>query len=43
MANKPTDGPDFKDWDWQQYQEWKDRIEREEKARERRKSYINKF
>ena len=43
MTNKKTDGPDFIDWDWKQFEEWKARLERERKAREKRKSYINKF
>lgn len=43
MSTKPTDGPDFKDWDWQRFKEWRDRLEREKEAQEKRKRYINKF
>ena len=27
MVKKKTDGPDFKDWDWEDFERWKQKID----------------
>jgi len=43
MSNKPTDGPDMKDWDWEDFERWRRQKKLLEEGPDSKKSPIHNF